>query len=132
MQKQEIEKTIGIAVLGLVMGWGALAIFKGKSPEEIAACNAQLECIGRQEEIYAEVYCKSEIEKLVLHDVRWPDGTMFGRIFERYRWKDREKGIVTYVGHAAKFQNGFGAWSPASYECDVDVKAEHVVEVRAW
>lgn len=77
------------------------------------------------------MYCKDPIERLAAHDVKWTDGT-FDLKFSRLKWKDKAEGIITYVGDKVKFQNGFGAYSPMIYECDLAADNKTVLAVRAF
>jgi hypothetical protein len=75
------------------------------------------------------VYCAPEIERQAQYDVKWTDG--FLRLkFEGYRWLDQAKHSITYVGDRVMFQNGFGAWSPMIYECDLSGDGKTVLAVR--
>jgi hypothetical protein len=40
--------------------------------------------------------------------------------FSHFRWKDEARGVMAYIGDKIRFQNGFGAWQPHVYECDLD------------
>jgi hypothetical protein len=51
-------------------------------------------------------------------------------MFSRFRWKDQNTGIVTYIGDKAQFQNGFGAWARVTYECDLHPITHTVSKVR--
>ncbi len=85
---------------------------------------------AEEAEVTAMVYCPDEVERLARYGSRWVDGWLEPK-FSRYRWKDRTGGIVTYLGDKLELQNGFGAWVPHVYECDIDVWADNVTEVRA-
>lgn len=37
---------------------------------------------------------------------------------------------MTVIGDRVKFQNGFGAWAPMIYECDIDPASERILDVR--
>lgn len=79
--------------------------------------------------IAAGVYCKAPIERLALHDVKWTDGFMDQK-FSRFRWTDQVGGGITFVGDKAEFQNGFGAYTPMVYECDMAPDLKSVIAVR--
>lgn len=75
--------------------------------------------------------CPPAVERLARYSVRWTDSFAEPKI-KRYGWKDRTEWLALYdVGDAVEFQNAFGAWVPHTFECDVDVRAERVVDVRA-
>lgn len=76
------------------------------------------------------VYCPEQVERLARFGSRWVDGWLEPK-FSAYRWRDRARGIVTYLGDRIELQNTFGAWVPHVYECDIDVWTDSVVDVRA-
>lgn len=126
-------------ILGL-LGWIATEIFGGGSsspsaPEKPAPTEAtckldDLQCLGDKGVIAAGVYCQDDIERLATHSVRWTDGT-FETKFSRFRWADEKAGVITYIGDKAEFQNGFGAYTPVTYECDLSPDNKTVLDVRA-
>jgi len=63
--------------------------------------------------------------------MRWTDGTLELK-FSRFRWAAQGGGAITFVGDRAEFQNGFGAFTPVIYECDLarDMKTVQAVRVR--
>jgi hypothetical protein len=88
-----------------------------------------LQCLGDKAVVAAGVYCKTPIERLATHSVRWTDGT-FEMKFSRFRWKNKEAGQLTMIGDKAEFQNAFGAYTPVIYECDLDADGKTVLDVR--
>jgi len=88
-----------------------------------------LQCNGDKAIVAVGVYCKDPIERLALHSVRWTDGT-FEMKFSRFRWLDKEAGTLTMVGDKAEFQNGFGAYTPVTYECDLAADKKTILDVR--
>jgi hypothetical protein len=50
--------------------------------------------------------------------------------FSQFRWRDPIEGSITYIGDRAEFQNGFGAFGPVVYECDLAADEKTVLEVR--
>jgi hypothetical protein len=89
-----------------------------------------LQCLGDQGIGAATVYCKDPIERLATHDVKWTDG-FFEMKFSRFRWASEGNGAITYIGDKAEFQNGFGAYTPVIYECDLARDNKTVLDVRA-
>ncbi len=96
---------------------------------EEAACKSDLNCWGEKANIVAMFSCPRLIERMAKYDYEWTDGFLDVK-FSHYRWKDIENGIVTVIGDKIKFQNGFGAWSPMIYQCDVDPVTKTVLDVR--
>lgn len=101
-----------------------------KVAEEESACSKDLSCWGEKHSISAAVYCEKYVEKLAQYSHEWTDGILEPK-FSHYRWKNIDKGVVTYIGDKIKFQNGFGAWQNYVYECDFDPAAETILDVRA-
>ena len=95
------------------------------------ACRASLQCWGDKHSVSASVYCPRNIERLAKYDHEWTDGWL-GLKFSKFSWKDRTNGVVTYFGDQIKFQNGFGAWVPHIYQCDLDTINDKVLDVRAF
>lgn len=128
----------GVVILGLV-GWIASELFSGSSgsppaPEkpaqtEVACKSDDLQCLGDKGVVAAGVYCKDDVERLATHSVRWTDGT-FEMKFSRFRWADQKAGVITYLGDKAEFQNGFGAYTPVTYECDLAPDNKTVIDAR--
>jgi hypothetical protein len=81
------------------------------------------------ERVVAAVYCKGEVGKLAKHSVRWTDGALEPK-FSRMRWLDKDKALITFIGDKAEFQNGFGAYTPVIYECDLNQETNMVLDVR--
>ncbi|MFD4837681.1 zinc-ribbon domain-containing protein [Achromobacter sp. NPDC058515] len=101
------------------------------SKTEASSCNAtDLTCLGNAGVVSASVYCAREVEKLAKHDVKWTDSFLESK-FDRFRWKDKQSGVITYLGDKAQFQNGFGAFTTVTYECDLAKDNKTVLAVRA-
>ncbi|ADZ72389.1 hypothetical protein [Polymorphum gilvum] len=103
-----------------------------KAEEERAkevACRNDLTCWGEKASVVASVYCPDSIERLAKYDAEWVDG-IFEPKFSHYRWRDKDRGVVTMIGDKVRFQNGFGAWMRMTYECDVDPSTDRVLDVR--
>ena len=94
-------------------------------------CKKDLKCLAEKNFGSATVYCSSYIEKLAKYDFKWTDSGWLETKFSHFRWKDREKGVITYIGDKAMFQNGFGAWQNHIYECDFSTNDEKVLDIRA-
>lgn len=126
-------------IVGVVFLVGFLiAVFSGSSSSDKGSGTAadsqeckkdDLQCLGDKGVIAAGVYCQDQIEKHAMHSVKWTDGT-FETKFSRFRWKDKANGIITYIGDKAEFQNGFGAFTPVIYECDLGTDQKTVLDVR--
>lgn len=103
-----------------------------KADEERAkldVCKADLQCWGEKAAIEDSYDCTRVIERMAKHDYEWTDGMLEPK-FSHYRWKDKKAGIVTIIGDKIKMQNGFGAWTHMTYECDVDPAIDALIDVR--
>jgi hypothetical protein len=95
-----------------------------------AACRRDLKCWGDGHSISAAFACRPHVERLAKFQFQWTDSLLEPK-FSRFRWNNKEKGIVTYIGDKIKFQNGFGAWQFATYTCDYDPDSRNVLHVDA-
>lgn len=133
---------LGVIVLIAIIGWAVNSCTSSDAPPANGRSSASasgdggsqckpddLQCRGDQGVIAAGVYCKAPIERLALHDVKWTDGFMDQK-FSRFRWTDQVGGGITFVGDKAEFQNGFGAYTPMVYECDMAPDLKSVIAVR--
>lgn len=80
-------------------------------------------------EVAALVRCPRRVERLAQYTHRWTDGFLEPKFSHSRSTGNRN--VVTYLGDRLEFQNGFGAWQPHIYECDLNVVTEQVVAVRA-
>jgi hypothetical protein len=75
------------------------------------------------------VYCKEPIERLAKYNHKWTDKFLEPKM-SHYRWADVENNVVTFIGDKIQFQNGFGAFVPMVYECDLSADGKTVLDVR--
>ena len=129
------DGVVGLAVL-LVCGWLLVKCVSGDSDEtkakaaaEAAACKKDLQCWGDKGTVAAGIYCPKHVEGLAKHSVKWTDGTLEPK-FSRFRWQKKDEASITFIGDKAQFQNGFGAFTPVIYECDLDGEQSRVLDVR--
>lgn len=101
-----------------------------KAEVDDATCKQDLQCWGDKNSVGASVYCKDYVEKLAKYSARWTDGT-FETKFSRFRWLNKDKATLTFIGDKIEFQNGFGAYQAHIYECDFDPVLKTVLDVRA-
>lgn len=99
-----------------------------KTPEPVCS-GSDLQCRAKEGIISASVYCPREVERMAKHSVKWTDGFLESK-FDRFRWKDKANGVITYIGGKAEFQNGFGAFTPMIYECDLGPDNRTILDVR--
>lgn len=98
-------------------------------PATAECAKDDLQCLGDKAGVAASIYCRDPVEHLAKYSVRWTDGFLQMK-FSRFRWKDKATGQLTMVGDKAEFQNGFGAYTPVIYECDLDADGKTVLDVR--
>ena len=119
--------------LALVCVWllavPGLTLAEGMSKEEME-CRRDLQCWGDEKWFEATFACDGRVETLGQYAHKWTDGWL-GAKFTHYRWKNKSKLQVTYIGDKIQFQNAFGAWIPHIYWCDYDTLHEVVLEVGA-
>lgn len=124
-----IEKAIGAVIL-FAIAYGLFESSTGTSEQSDyrSGCAADdLRCIGRKFEIYAGYNCKRQVERFAKYNVKWIDSTFDAKYF---RWANKVAGTVTLVGDSVQFQNGFGAYMPVTYECDLSADGKTVLDVR--
>lgn len=126
-KSKPIETAIG-AVFFLALVYGLIQSSGSKSETQGCAVD-DLQCLGDKLIGGAGTYCMRPIERLATHSVKWTDGTMEPK-FSRFRWANKSLGAVTMVGDRAEFQNGFGAYTPVIYECDLAKDGKTILDVR--
>lgn len=94
-----------------------------------AACAKDLQCQGDKGTVAAGLFCADDVERLAKHSVKWTDGTLEPK-FSRFRWTTSKQESITFIGDKATFQNGFGAFTPVIYECDMAADLRTVLNVR--
>jgi len=134
VSNREAAALITLAVLG-VCGMGLYERYKpmrDRSPvvDSASICaKYDLQCRGSNTLGSASVYCRVHVERLAEHAVRWTDSLLEPK-FSQLRWRDAVAGEITYIGNMAEFQNGFGAFTPIIYECDLASDEKTVLDVR--
>jgi hypothetical protein len=100
------------------------------APTAPVACKADdLKCRGDKGIFDAATYCIEPIERLSKYSMRWIDG-MLETKFDRFAWKDKAGGNITYIGDRVEFQNGFGAYARMTYVCTLADDNKTVLDVR--
>ncbi len=108
----------------------AAAVAPAAATPVAPTCEASdLRCLAKEGIIAASVRCPRAVEGLAKHSVKWKDGFLEAK-FDRFRWKDQPNGVITYIGGKAEFQNGFGAFTPVIYECDLAPDNRTILDVR--
>ncbi|WP_186095667.1 zinc-ribbon domain-containing protein [Burkholderia gladioli] len=145
--KKELSRKAAWITLGVVCVCGLVAFLVATAPNQdggappasaesssakvtsSGCAKTDLQCLGDKGAVGASVYCADQVAKLAKYDVKWTDGT-FELKFRRFRWADQAAGVITYIGDKAMFQNGFGAYTPVVYECDLAPDNKTVLDVR--
>lgn len=97
------------------------------------ACLGNLQCVGDKFIIPASANCQQLLDDEAKSISKWDykiGESSFFPIFSQFRWADQNKRQIVYMGDQAKFQNGFGAWQRASYECTFDVSTQKPLEAH--
>lgn len=118
---------LGVSIAATVIG--SISSGTEAKPAEESCQKDDLSCLGNKGVVTAGVYCQDAVEHLARHSVRWTDST-FGLRFSRFRWTDKPGGAITYIGDKAEFQNGFGAYDPVIYQCDLANDSKTVLDAR--
>lgn len=64
-----------------------------------------LQCWGDKFGVSVSSVCQRQVEKLAKYSFEWTDKTLETK-FSHFRWMDKSKGYLTYIGDKIKFQNG--------------------------
>lgn len=124
----------GLAIIGLIAAVAVKCSGGDDQPtaaaQSSADCQTELQCWGDKHVVRASVLCKAPVERLAKYTARWTDGALEGK-FPKFRWLDKDKGSLTFIGDKVEFQNGFGAYQAHVYECDFLPGANVVLAVRA-
>ena len=127
-KQQQVSPLVSLIIITVVIGV-VVSMCTSSVNKEAGCAKDDLQCLGDKAVIAAGVYCKDPIERLAKHSVRWTD-TMLEKKFSHIRWLDKSTGRLTQIGDKAEFQNGFGAFTPVTYECDLDADGKTVLDVR--
>lgn len=100
------------------------------SPDD-PKCKTDLACWSERSFSEASSRCRTPVEKLSQYSFRWTDRFLEQK-FSRYRWLEKPKGTVTYIGDRIEFQTETGAYQPQIYSCDFDPSKSAVLTVRAF
>jgi len=79
----------------------------------------------------AVVECPDHVERLGNYGFRWTDGLWELKLRLSQTVVANDPDVVTYVGDRIEYQNGYGAWEPHVYECDLHATTRELVDVRA-
>lgn len=135
-----------IAVIAAILGGTLLVVFAVISVQDASSnfqkeseleaqkdevqCLSDINCWAKKESVLALQLCMKNIERFAKYDSRWKSDR-FSEVLSAYKWADKDKGIVRYLGGSLQLQNGFGAWQSYIYSCDFDPSEQMVVDVRA-
>lgn len=101
------------------------------SASEEAACRQDLRCWGEKHHVAAARVCQPLIERMAKYDLQWTDAWHEPKM-SRFAWKDKDAGIIVFLGDKVKFQNGFGAWQQVTYHCDYNTLTGEALDVRLY
>lgn len=134
-----VEAVIEVAVTWLVnqrtsatsAATGGLNVENLSGGEDAAACQADIQCWGRQHAKDAALLCREEIDYAAPYRTEWDtSGTV--PVFSWLNWIDSEVGAaagILYVGDAVYFQEGNGSWTRMLYRCEYDASVGRVLSL---
>ena len=93
-------------------------------------CKRNLQCWVDKKSNSAADLCRKPVESMARYGFHWTDGWLEQK-FSHYRWSNKSKLWLTYIGDKIEFQNRFGGWQRYRYECDLDTVNDVVLDVRA-
>lgn len=120
---------LGVIIIGVLGSVFNSSSDSGTKAESANCSPDDLQCLGDKGSISAGVYCSDQVERLAKHSAKWMDGLLEPK-FSHFRWRNREKGEITYIGDKVQFQNGFGAFTNMVYECDMAMDGKTILDVR--
>lgn len=100
-----------------------------RKAQEEAACRRELRCWAEKSSISAATRCRTPVENMAKYDFKWIDGMLEPK-FSHFRWSNRDKGVVTFIGDKIQLQNGLGNWVRHTYECDFDPQTDTAIAAR--
>ena len=96
----------------------------------VRECRNTADCFARKNMARAGFACARPVADLSDSYSDWVNKEQEPR-FGRFRVKNLDAGIVTYIGDKIQFPNGTGGMVNQVYECDFDAEKDRVVGVRA-
>ena len=94
-------------------------------------CAADLKCAAEKAWAEATTRCSPIVERVAKHNFEWTD-RWYETKFTHFKWGDPMHSSITFMGDKIKYQNGFGAWTFYTYECDFMLASKSVKDVRAY
>lgn len=101
-----------------------------KQQQREAACQADANC-SAQKAFTAEssVNCQRNIERMARYRFKWTDGWLESK-FNMIMWKDSARTVLHVSGGYLELENGFGAWQPYRYVCEVRASDNQVIDIK--
>lgn len=128
-----ISLSVGIAFILVFYLWNTVqnpsistSIVKDERKD---SCKSELDCWGEKNRIAAEVNCKNNIVALSQFSAHWTNG-FNAPLFSHFRWLDKNRETITYLGDKIEFRNEMGTYQNFVYECDFDPLSFKVLNVR--
>ena len=96
--------------------------------ERLAVCRTDLQCWADEHQFFAERRCQEALEQRAKYGAEWMDGPMFTSALNR--WKDQDRGHLSYFGDQLRFQNVFGTFQRVWYRCDYAPERKQVLQAQ--
>lgn len=93
------------------------------------ACRNDLHCWSNKWSGQANAYCAIKIQGRALYGYKWMTRKLFETKFTKAKWRDKNKGSLSYWGNKLKFKNMYGIWAPMKYVCHFEPHSK-VAEVQ--
>ncbi|WP_250879963.1 hypothetical protein, partial [Escherichia coli] len=107
----------------------ALAAEKERqAKEEEAKCLDDAYCYASKHK-RGDYICETAVEKSAQYQFKWTDGITEPK-FSSYTWYDQSRKLVTFYGHRAQAQNGFGAFKNIEYSCTFNADTGEVLSTN--
>jgi len=91
-------------------------------------CKKELSCWAEKHDGAAIIAGQRLIEKAAKFDHRWTDSLLEKKI-THYKWHNKPKGQIVFMGDRLQFQNAYGAWQNMKYAIIYDPTAQTILGI---
>ncbi len=101
-----------------------------ESQQRDAECQLDANCSAKKAFTgEASVNCQNSIEHMAKYRFKWTDGWL-GSKFGLVIWKDVSRTILHAAGGHLELENGFGAWQPYRYICEIRIANGQILAIQ--